>query len=218
MNMMLNVTWVVTAAAVGLLMGRLSMYRKMDEEEAAREQAQAAQATQATPGKRERGRLRRGHRQEEPEGWSVGSPVMGLVTEHREGDHPTVVIRSDGNKLFAPAGGKVTRLFPMGNAMLFTTEFGAELYIQVGRTEDDLLNRYYRPKVVQNEVVAKGKLLLEFDRQGLEAEGVSAEVSVCVESGGCCGIKMTAGERVKTGEEILRVPMQEAAGGSLVFG
>lgn len=94
----------------------------------------------------------------------------------------------------------------MGNAMLFTTEFGAELYIQAGRTEDELLNRYYRPKIVQNEVVGKGKLLLEFDRQGLEAEGVSPDVSVCVEhygSGG--GVRMTTRERVKTGEEILKV-------------
>lgn len=213
MNMMLNVTWVVTAAVVGVLMGRLSMYRKRDEEDQQEEREQVPQ------GKSAHGRLRRGHRrEEEPAGWPVGSPVMGLVTEHREGDHPMAVIRSDGNKLYAPAGGKVTRLFPMGNALFFTTEFGAELYIRVGKTEDDLLNRYFRPKVVQNEVVAKGKLLLEFDRQGLEAEGVSAEVLIRVESRGCGIVKMTAGERVKTGEEILKVQMQEAAAGSLVFG
>ena len=94
----------------------------------------------------------------------------------------------------------------MGNAMLFTTEFGAELFIQAGKTEDELLNRYYRPKIVQNEVVGKGKLLLEFDRQGLEAEGVVPDVSVCVEHYGSGGaVRMTKRERVKTGEEILKM-------------
>lgn len=201
--MVLNLIWVVTAAVVGVLMGRLSMYRKRDAEEA----EQAEEAVQPTQVKRPHGRRGRGSRlEEDAEGWSVGSPVSGEVTEHSEGDHPTVVIHTDSNKLYAPAGGKITRLFPMGNAMLFTTEFGAELYIQAGKTEDELLNRYYRPKIVQNEVVGKGKLLLEFDRQGLEAEGISPDVSVCVEHYGSGGaVKMTTRDKVKTGEEILKL-------------
>lgn len=212
--MILNLIWVVTAAVVGFLMGRLSMYRKRDAEE-----AEAAEETgQAPQGKRQYGRQRmsgrrgRGIRPEEDvSGWSVGSPVSGEVTEHSEGDRPTVVIHTNGNKLYAPAGGKITRLYPMGNAMLFTTEFGAELYIQAGKTEDELLNRYYRPKIVQNEVVSKGKLLLEFDRQGLEAEGVSPDVSVRVEHYGSGGaVRMTMRERVKAGEEILKLREQAA--------
>ncbi len=201
--MVLNLIWVVTAAVVGLLMGRLTMYRKRDAEEA----EQTEESAQPVQAKRQHARRGRGSRQEEDmEGWSVGSPVSGEVTEHSEGDHPTVVIHSDSNRLYAPAGGKITRLFPMGNAMLFTTEFGAELFIQAGKTEDELLNRYYRPKIVQNEVVGKGKLLLEFDRQGLEAEGVVPDVSVCVEHYGSGGaVRMTKRERVKTGEEILKM-------------
>lgn len=202
-DMILNLIWIVTAAVVGFLMGRLSMYRKRDMEETEQTEETVQQAQRRKP----HGRHGRGNRQEEETGgWSVGSPVSGEVTEYNEGEHPTVVIHTDGNRLYAPTGGKITRLFPMGNAMLFTTEFGAELYIQAGKTEDELLNRYYRPKIVQNEVVGKGKLLLEFDRQGLEAEGISPDVSVCVEhyaSGGA--VRMTTRERVKTGEEILRM-------------
>lgn len=204
--MVLNLIWVVTAAVVGFLMGRLSMYRKRDAEEAAQAE-ETEQAVEPARGKGKRSRRGRGNRQEEDlGGWSVGSPVSGEVTEHSEGDHPMVVIHTDGNRLYAPAGGKITRLFPMGNAMLFRTEFGAELYIQAGKTEDELLNRYYRPKIVQNEVVGKGKLLLEFDRQGLEAEGISPDVSVCVEHCGYGGaVRMTKRERVKAGEEILKM-------------
>lgn len=94
----------------------------------------------------------------------------------------------------------------MGNAFLFTTEFGAELYIQAGEVNDELMVRHYRPRILQNEVVGKGKLLLEFDRMGLEAEGASTEVSVSVESCAHGGdVRMTVGGRVKTGEEILQV-------------
>ncbi len=206
--MILGVLWVVTAVVVGFMLGRVSMYGLVlegaEEEESERPFFQAGDRSVIHRG--------RGHRAvEEMKVWSVGSPVTGEVVGQGEGDHPVIVIRPDTDKLYAPASGKITRLFPMGNAFLFVTEFGAELYIQAGDMEDELLGRHYRPRIVQNEVVAKGKLLLEFDRQGLEAEGASAEVTVCVENGVYGGdVKMTAQERVKIGEEILQV--REPAG------
>ena len=66
--------------------------------------------------------------------------------------------------------------------------------------------RHYRPRILQNEVVGRGKLLLEFDRQSLEAEGASLDVSVSLEN--CfygSSIRLTAKEHVKSGEEILQV-------------
>ena len=136
----------------------------------------------------------------------IGSPVSGEVTAMLEGQCPTVVIEPQEDKLYAPAGGKVIRLFPLGNEFLFRTEFGEELHIRAGDGEDELLGRYYRPRVIQNEIVPKGKLLLEFDRCGLQQEGSSAQVSVKLEE--CAPgkeIRLTAGSLVRTGEEILRV-------------
>lgn len=159
----------------------------------------------------ESGRVRahkRGGRRSEEEGktWSLGSPVPGELFLREDEEQIRVVIQPDQDRLYAPADGKITRLFPMGNAFLFTTEFGLELYIQVGEADDELLGRYYRPRVIQNEVVPKGKLLLEFDRQGLWAEGASSEVSLCVEN--CfygSDVRATGAEWVAPGEEILRV-------------
>jgi len=198
--MVLGVIWVVTAAVVGFMLGRFSVYRKGTEEEEMENET-------AVPLAGSKVMARHGNRTDEKmEEWSVGSPVSGEVTGHKEGERPTIVIRPDGDKLYAPTGGKITRLFPMGNAFLFATEFGAELYIQAGDVSDELLGRYYRPRIIQNEVVGKGKLLLEFDRQGLESEGASAEVSVRVENCNYGGdIRMTAAEQVKVGEEILQV-------------
>lgn len=137
-------------------------------------------------------------------GWPVGSPVSGRAAVWQEGPEAEVVIQPVEDRLYAPAAGKVIKLYPMGNAFRFRTEFGAELYIQAGDVKDDMLGRYFRPRVVQNEIVCKGKLLLEFDRQGLEAEGIFVEVSVRVEPYvfGCDVIAM-AEEQVKAGEEIL---------------
>ncbi len=136
-------------------------------------------------------------------GWSVGSPVSGQATVRQEGPETEIVIRPTEDRLYAPVGGKITKLYPMGNAFRFRTEFGAELYIQAGDVKDDMLGSYYRPRVVQNEIVGKGKLLLEFDRQGLEAEGIPAEISVRVDHYAYGNdVIATAEGQIKAGEEI----------------
>ena len=152
--------------------------------------------------------MRRGRDSQEPEGesYSLGSPVSGYVLSFREGDRPAAVIQPMEDKLYAPASGKIIRLFPMGNDFLFVTDFGAELRIRAGDTDDDLLGRYFRPRVVQNEIVAKGKLLLEFDRQSLAAEGASTMVTLSVEHRAYgSNVRLAADEEVKTGQELLRI-------------
>ena len=134
----------------------------------------------------------------------MGSPVSGYAEIRREGPEAEIVILPVEDRLYAPVNGKITKLYPMGNAFRFRTEFGAELYIQAGNVTDDMLGRYFRPRVVQNEIVGKGKLLLEFDRKGLEAEGIQPEVSIRVEHhiyGN--DVIATAAEQVRAGEEVL---------------
>ena len=158
-------------------------------------------------------RSHRGRNQQTPEGqkWSVGSPVKGWVTSCRNDDHPTVVIQPEEDRLYAPAGGKIIKLFPMGNAFLFRTDFGTEIYMQVGNVCDDLLGRYFRPRVVQNEIVGKGKLLLEFDSQMLVAEGISPAVTARVENYSySTHVHVTAQEQVRVGEEILLVSERQS--------
>ncbi|MCI9231950.1 MAG: PTS glucose transporter subunit IIA [Lachnospiraceae bacterium] len=231
--LMLGVMWMMTAVVVGFMLGRVSMYGQVGALEEVSERTEGERSTEERhspieerhsveerhsrveaysrerPAAREgRHFLRRGkgNHEEERESWSVGSPVSGYVAEQSDGEQPTVVVDPDSGQVFAPAGGKITRLFPLGNAFRLLTEFGTQLYVQVGDVGDELLGRYYRPRVVQNEIVGKGKLLLEFDREGLAAEGVSCDVRVCVE-GFRYGhsVKDTAGERVRIGEEIFRV-------------
>ena len=207
--MLLGVMWMMTALVTGFMVGRISMYGMWESEE--------EQENRDPEGD---GRLRiwrrRGHYPEADRViWSVGSPVSGEIVAQEEGEHPTVIIYPDTDRLYAPVSGKISRLFPMGNSFCFTTEFGTELYIQAGAVDDDMLARYYRPRIIRNEVVEKGKLLLEFDRKGLEAEGASVEVSVCVDSTFYGGeVRIAAGEHVKVGEELLQI--QEPSGQAAV--
>lgn len=153
-----------------------------------------------------RGRRAKNQQTPETQSWTVGSPVSGWVTSCREGEHPMVVIQPEEDRLYAPAAGKITRLYPMGNAFLFRTEFGTEVRLQVGNVGDDLLGRYFRPRVVQNEIVGKGKLLLEFDSQRLVSEGVSPAVTVSVENQSYdSSVRAVAAEQVRAGEDILLI-------------
>lgn len=226
--LMLGVMWMMTAAVVGFMLGRVSMYGQMGVVEEAQEEKgypmeeehseehsmeEKRSVDQGRPKGQPAARagrhfLRRGkgNHEEEREHWSVGSPVSGYVAAQGDSERPLVVVEPDSGQVYAPTGGKITRLFPMGNAFRLVTEFGTQLYVQVGDMGDELLGRYYRPRVVQNEIVGKGKLLIEFDRDGLAAEGASFDVSICVEDcqyGG--SVKETAGERVRIGEEIFQV-------------
>lgn len=158
---------------------------------------------------------------------SIASPVSGRIAEPFLGesiwekdstpeqealkkvlsqDRKTVVIYPAEDKLYAPCGGKITRLYPVGNAMDFRTEWGEEIYLQVAAVTDELLGRYFRPRIVQNEIVNKGKCLLEFDSQALAAEGLTLEVTLRLESlkYGTQAVLTAEGE-IRAGEELFLV-------------
>ncbi len=137
-------------------------------------------------------------------GWSVGSPVSGKVSYFNEGGRKGAVIQPQQGVLYAPASGKIVKLYPTGNAMMLRTDYGVELLMQTGIGTGDLETRYYRPKVVKNEVVNKGKLLLEFDMEGIRNEGYDPSVRVSVEEARDQeAVTLCETELVKTGENIM---------------
>ncbi|MGN0402263.1 MAG: PTS glucose transporter subunit IIA [Acetatifactor sp.] len=138
---------------------------------------------------------------------SIGSPVKGQIEESRDGGQPMAVIYPEEERIYAPTAGKVTRIYPLGNAFLFQTDAGVELYIQVGNSEDELLGRYYRPRVLQNEIVCEHKLLLEFDRAGLAKEGIYPRVTVRVLNSICDKtiLPVSEGQQIAMGEDIFKI-------------
>lgn len=136
-------------------------------------------------------------------GWEIGSPVSGMVRSINDGSRKGVVIQPEKGMLFAPVSGKIIRLYPMGNSMLLRTDFGAELLLCVGESGEELHSVYYRSGVIQNEIVTKGKVLLEFDMEGMHEEGIDTAVSLTVETTDVCQKIIVAPQsQVKVGEAL----------------
>lgn len=136
-------------------------------------------------------------------GKTIASPVDGKVHYFCEGGCKGAMIIPEQGKIYAPVSGKIIKVFPMGNAFLIRTEEQSELLIRVGRPHpDELCSMYFRARVVQNEIINKGKLLLEFDMEGLVAAGEEIYVTVCPEEE---DILVTEKEFVKVGEELLTI-------------
>lgn len=141
-----------------------------------------------------------------PQGRAIGSPATGESSCFEEGTRKGVKIRSSQGYLYAPASGKIVRLYPTGNRMLLCTEFGVELLLQAGIETGGLEGLYYRPRVVQNEVVNKGKLLLEYDPDAICREGYDPVVVMSVEDAADYrDITVTDAARVRSGEDVMWV-------------
>ncbi|MCM1569248.1 MAG: PTS glucose transporter subunit IIA [Roseburia sp.] len=141
-----------------------------------------------------------------PRGREVASPAAGSVGSFYEGMLQGAVIQSTQGKLYAPASGKIIKVYPMGCAFLLRTDYGVELLLQAGKPEDELLGEYYRPRVVCNEIVSKGKLLLEYDRDALLTKGVDTSIYVSVNAPAMNNqVTLTQADTVRVGEQLLWV-------------
>ncbi len=110
------------------------------------------------------------------------APVEETVETREEGMLRNAIsareISIGNGKLYAPVDGKIIRIAPMGNRFVLRTKFGMKLSLQVGELTDELQGRFFRPRVVNNEIVGRGKLLLEYDMERLVGEGIRTEVTV----------------------------------------
>lgn len=140
------------------------------------------------------------------QGREIASPAQGRVSVTEENGRRTLHILPDQGKVFAPASGRISRLYPMGRAMLLKTEFGADILIRAGERVDDMCSDFYKCLVMEHEYVRKGALILEYDPEGISALGADPEVLVSVENEEEIG-KVTVCEesRMKAGDPLLYI-------------
>ena len=204
--------YIVAAGILGLLIGfwsGRSLQWKIEETEG------------SSKGAHEERKITEG-RQIAMQGAVIGSPVNGVIrnsteTERTEESEETrektknvvpgkVCIVPEDGRVYAPTAGKVLKLYPMGNRIRFYTDSGIELMLEICRDREELHSAYYHCNVLQNEVVRKGKLLLEFDKEGLAKEGVDPAVTVEMCSSRESGqIVRTWKDHIHVGEELLWV-------------
>ena len=198
--------YIAAAGILGLLIGfwsgRSLQWKIEETEENAEEEHEERKRTE--------------DRQFVMQGTVIGSPVSGEIRNSTEANTPEsksaeetegkVCIVPEEGKVYAPAAGKILKLYPMGNRIRFCTDSGIELLLDVCRDREGLHSAFYHCNVLQNEVVRKGKLLLEFDKDSLAGEGVDTAVTVelctALESG---RIVSTWKDHIHAGEDLLWV-------------
>ncbi len=120
----------------------------------------------------------------------ISAPLKGRCVSLKEVSDPTfaeeilgkgvAIIPTDG-KIYAPAAGVVTTIFPTGHAVGMTTRDGVELLIHVGIDTVALKGDGFIIHGKEEQKVEKGDLLIEADLDKIKAAGyeVITPVIVC---------------------------------------
>ena len=135
----------------------------------------------------------------------LASPTGGTVAEFPIGENHGVKIQTTETRLYSPSSGRVLSIAPRGNAFVIMTDWGDEVEVRACSSEDDLLDRYFRPRVIRGEIVRKGKLLLEYDREKLsgECEDMAVYLTARGEENG--KLEFTQEEEVRAGDALFWV-------------
>lgn len=80
------------------------------------------------------------------------------------------VIPKEG-KVYAPADGTILSIFDTKHAICFSSVYGTEILIHIGVDTVNLQGKYFTAHVSDGDVVKKGDLLIEFDKEQIEKEG-----------------------------------------------
>ncbi|MCM1092221.1 MAG: PTS glucose transporter subunit IIA [Muribaculum sp.] len=143
-------------------------------------------------------------------GREVVSPATGQMSTFEEGEERKIRILPDYGKVYAPASGRIKRLYPMGSAMLLRTEFGADIMIQIGSNVDEMCSGFYRCRVMEHEIVRKGALLLEYDPAAVTSTGANPEIILTIENEEDLEkVTVTGSSRIKSGEPLLYIACKE---------
>lgn len=115
-----------------------------------------------------------------------------------------IAILPKEGKVYAPAAGTVSALFPTLHAIGIETEQGAELLIHIGLDTVQLNGEGFEAMVKQGDRVEQGQLLIQFDKEFIEGKGYCMETPVLVtNSDDFLEIVETKETQVNAGEVLL---------------
>ena len=119
----------------------------------------------------------------------IGSPAKGKAVSLKEVNDPTfaeemlgkgaAVIPEEG-KIYAPADGEIGMVFDTLHAVSMTTDFGAEILIQIGLDTVKMKGDGFTGHVKAGDHVKKGDLLLEVDLEKVKTAGYDTITPVLV--------------------------------------
>ena len=145
----------------------------------------------------------------------IASPIKGKVLKLEDLQDAAfasgvlgkgAAVLPEEGKVFAPADGTVTALFPTLHAIGIVSDEGAEVLIHIGLNTVQLDGRGFEAMVAQGDRVTKGQLMITFDREMMEAEGFCMETPVIItNSAAYLDVVEEKRERTEAGERLLTV-------------
>ncbi|MBS7009114.1 beta-glucoside-specific PTS transporter subunit IIABC [Anaerostipes sp.] len=109
-------------------------------------------------------------------------------------------------KVFAPASGVVSALFPTLHALGIETDDGIQILIHIGLDTVQLNGEGFQAMIKQGDRVEKGQLLITFDKEFVESKGYCLETPVLVSnSDDFLDVVETGSEQIKAGGPLLNV-------------
>lgn len=89
------------------------------------------------------------------------------------------IIPEEG-KVYAPADGVVTALFPTGHAVGVTTTSGVEILIHIGINTVKLNGEFFKIHIKKGEPIKKDDLLIEFDLEEIKKQGFDLTTPIVI--------------------------------------
>lgn len=115
-------------------------------------------------------------------------------------------ILPEEGKVFAPADGEISALFPTLHAIGIKTDDGVEVLIHIGLDTVQLNGEGFEAMVKQGDHVKKGQLLVTFDREFITGKGYCLETPVLItNTDSFLDVVETGKDRVDAGENLLNV-------------
>ncbi|MCV9886735.1 beta-glucoside-specific PTS transporter subunit IIABC [Metabacillus halosaccharovorans] len=116
-----------------------------------------------------------------------------------------VAIEPIEGKLFAPASGTVSALFPTNHAIGIKTDQGAEILIHIGMDTVKLGGKHFSAHTSQGARVEKGQLLIEFDIKQIKAEGLPVTTPVVVTNYKDFNMQKTSEKQINFGDRLFNL-------------
>src|SRR5699024_12730841 len=111
---------------------------------------------------------------------TIYSPLKGkIIPLHQLSDEvfaseavgKGLAIQPEEGKLYAPANGIVTTVFPTGHAIGITSDNGEELLLHIGLETADIRDNVFEVHIKKDEEVKKGDLLCSFNIEDIVNKG-----------------------------------------------
>lgn len=141
------------------------------------------------------------------------SPVKGECIPLSEVADPTfaeeilgkgIAVKPSEGKIFAPANGIITTVFPTGHAVGLTTPDGAEILIHVGLDTVQLKGQFFKILVEPDQQVKAGDALLEADISEISKAGYDTVTPMIIcNSADFAKVECKTEGMVEAGEEVI---------------